>query len=283
MKKSMTLLVIVMLSLLLVVSLSACSGKAGASEDDAKNSKQNNAKEAATNDKTDDTGEEKKVMDINNITINSQSSIKIEGSKTIYIDPYKRTEAVHDADLILITHAHYDHFDEPSLKNVAGDSTFVVCPDSMSQDVDRLGIGTAGTAYMEPGAEIKPEGAFEGALGGITIKAVPAYNLNKNFHPKSNGWVGYVINMDGVTYYAAGDTDALPELESIKCDVAFVPVGGTYTMTAAEAAALVNKINPEVAIPIHYGSIVGSAGDADTFKAKVAGGIKVVIKVEDAK
>lgn len=218
-------------------------------------------------------------VNTNIIQINTQSSIRIEGSKTIYIDPYKRTKAAHDADIILITHAHYDHFDEPSLRNVAGPDTFVVCPNSMSNDVDRLGLGRKGTAYLEPGAEIKPEGALE----GITIKAVPAYNLNKNFHPKANGWVGYVIEMDGVTYYAAGDTDALPELENIDCDIAFVPVGGTYTMTAKEAAGLVNKIKPEIAVPIHYGTIVGRASDADTFAGALDKDIKVVKKVADAK
>ena len=293
MKKVISIIMAVTLVLLLSCLLFSCGSKdAAGAPDSNKNKEEATANEVESDIKgeevdkpegKEDTDKKEKEMNTDNITINSQSSIKIEGSKTIYIDPYKRTEAVHDADLILITHAHYDHFDEPSLKNVAGDSTFVVCPDSMSQDVDRRGIGTAGTAYMEPGAEIKPEGAFEGALGGITIKAVPAYNLNKNFHPKSNGWLGYVINMDGVTFYAAGDTDALPELESIKCDVAFVPVGGTYTMTADEAAALVNKIKPQVAVPIHYGSIVGSPGDADTFKANIDDGIKVVTKVEDAK
>ena len=226
-----------------------------------------------------DKAQEVREVNTDNITVNTQSSIRIEGSKTIYIDPYKRSKAAHDADLILITHAHYDHYDEPSLRNVAGKNSFVVCPDSMFNEVNALGLGAKGSAAMEPGAEIK----LDGDLEGITIKAVPAYNLNKNFHPKANGWVGYVIKMDGVTYYAAGDTDALPELEDVKCDIAFVPIGGTYTMTAKEAAGLINKIKPEIAVPIHYGTIVGSAKDVDTFKAAVDSSIKVVTKVEDAR
>ena len=216
---------------------------------------------------------------LDKVTINTQSSIRIEGSKTIYIDPYKRREAAHDADMILITHAHYDHFDEPSLRNVAGENTFIVCPESMYDDVKSLGLGKGELASMESGAEIKPGARFD----GITIKAVPAYNLNKDFHPKANGWLGYVITMDGVTYYAAGDTDALPELEQVKCDIAFVPIGGTYTMTATEAAGLVNEIKPEIAIPIHYGTIVGSAKDADTFGKALNKDIEMVKKVEDAK
>lgn len=213
------------------------------------------------------------------ITINTQSSIRIAGTKTVYIDPYKITEAPHDADVILITHAHYDHFDRPSLKNVAGKSTFVVCPDSMAEEVSALGIDTKGFAAMEAGAAIEPKAG----LDSIVIEAVPAYNMNKNFHPKANGWLGYVLEMDGVKYYAAGDTDALPELEKVKCDVAMVPVGGTYTMTAPEAAGLVNKIKPVYAIPIHYGTIVGRASDADVFGDALSKDITLVKKVEDAK
>lgn len=226
--------------------------------------------------------EQEEEMDIkeavDNITINTQSSIRIERSKIIYVDPYKRTETPHDADLILITHAHYDHFDEPSLRNVAGDDTVVICPESMKNEVAKLGIGKS-LITVEAGRTAEPGDESY----GVTVEAVPAYNLNKQFHPKSNGWLGYVITMDGVRYYAAGDTDALPELEDVECDIAMVPAGGTYTMTATEAAGLVNSIGPEYAIPIHYGTIVGTAADADTFKAAVDGGIKVVTKVEDAK
>lgn len=214
-------------------------------------------------------------MNTDIITINTQSSIRIAGSKTIYIDPYKRSRAAHDADIIFITHAHYDHYDEPSLRNVAKEDTIIVCPASMLADVTSKNI-SGSVIDMEAGdaADITDD---------IAAEAVPAYNINKNFHPKANGWLGYVITMDGVRYYAAGDTDALPELEGVKCGIAFFPVGGTYTATAEEAAGLINKIHPEVAIPIHYGTIVGRAADADTFKAELDDDIQVVKKVEDAR
>ena len=221
-------------------------------------------------------------VNTDNITINTQSSIRIEGSKTIYLDPFKRTETPHDADIIFITHDHYDHLDEPSFRNVANEDSVIVCPASMLAEV--AGMNARGRNEDVDGDIIIMEAGDTAEVAeGITVEAVPAYNINKNFHPKSNGWLGYIITMDGVRYYAAGDTDALPELENVECDIAFVPVGGTFTETAAEAAGLVNKIHPAYAIPIHYGTIVGTAADADTFRAAVDGGIKVVTKVEDAK
>lgn len=220
--------------------------------------------------------EEDTEVNTDNITINTQSSIRIDGSKKIYVDPYKRKKASHDADIIFITHAHYDHYDEPSLRNVAKEDSVIVCPASMLADVKRINISAGKVIGMSTGEteEVSP---------AIKAEAVPAYNLNKNFHPKANGWLGYIITMDGIRYYAAGDTDALPELEDVDCDIAFVPVGGTYTMTATEAAGLVNKIHPEIAVPIHYGTIVGRAADADTFRSALDKDIQVVKKVEDAR
>ena len=224
---------------------------------------------------TEDTEEDTEV-NTDNITINTQSSIRIDGSKKIYVDPYKRKKASHDADIIFITHAHYDHYDEPSLRNAAREDSIIVCPASMLADVKRMNISAGKVIGMSAGEteEVSP---------AIKAEAVPAYNLNKNFHPKANGWLGYIITMDGIRYYAAGDTDALPELEDVDCDIAFVPVGGTYTMTASEAAGLVNKIHPEIAVPIHYGTIVGRAADADTFKNALDKDIQVVKKVKDAR
>lgn len=293
---------IVVLLLIVMLVLASCGGNAesgagageesgteqGAAEEQTGEQDLEEAKEPTeakdSEDKAQDSKDEEGVkemsteINLDNITINTQSSIRIEGSKTIYIDPYKRTKAAHDADLILITHAHYDHFDAPSLNNVAKEDTVVICPFSMDSDVKRLGIGESQQAFEEGVVS-----DLKGGLAGITVEAVPAYNLNKNFHPKSNGWLGYIITMDGVRYYAAGDTDALPELEDVECDVAFVPVGGTYTMTAPEAAGLVNSIAPKYAVPIHYGTIVGRAADADTFGAALDDGIEMVKKVEDAK
>ncbi len=209
-------------------------------------------------------------VDMNRISINTQSSIKIEGSKTVYIDPFKRSEKTRDADIIFITHEHYDHFDNKSIRRSAGKDTIIVCPKSMLDAVSALGVSEKVTG-MEPGDTKE--------IGGVKVEAVPAYNLDKSFHPKENGWVGYIITLDGIRYYAAGDTDALDELAGIECDVAMVPIGGTYTMTAEEAAGLINKIKPEYAVPIHYGSIVGSPEDADHFEANIDEGIKVVRKL----
>ena len=226
--------------------------------------------------------QEETEVNTDNITINTQSSIRIDGSKIIYIDPFKRTGASHDADIILITHAHYDHYDEPSLRNVAKEDSIIVCPASMLAEV--AGMNARARTENVDGDIISMEaGDTAEVAGGVLVQAVPAYNINKNFHPKANGWLGYIITMDGVRYYAAGDTDALPELEDVQCDIAFVPVGGTYTETAKEAAGLVNKIHPAIAVPIHYGTIVGRAADADTFGATLDEDIKMVKKVEDAR
>ena len=288
MKKVITYILAVCLIASAVV-LPACGAETKADKEESssaeeaqKSEQKKNEDEGSTEAKPEEEQKEEQEMTtkeaLEKVTINTQSSIKIDGSKKVYIDPYKRNEAVHDADLILITHAHYDHFDPPSIRNVAGDKTMIVCPDSMYKDVEGLGVG-ADLAAVEPGAGISPKSYLE----GIEIEAVPAYNLNKNFHPKANGWVGYILTMDGVRYYAAGDTDALPELEDVKCDIAFVPIGGTYTMTAKEAAGLVNSIKPETAVPIHYGTIVGKAQDADVFGDALDKDIEMVKKVEDAK
>ena len=117
-------------------------------------------------------------------------------------------------------------------------------------------------------------------LKDLAVTAQPAYNKLKPFHPKRNGWLGYLLEMDGISYYIAGDTDAVKELQGIQCDVALVPVGGAYTMTAKEAAGLVNKMKPTAVIPIHYGSVVGKPEDADVFKKLVDPDINVIIKLK---
>lgn len=286
MRRIIMIITVCLVAFALAAGLSSCGGSPESREKSSKaeaeeEQEQEEPEKNNESEQTEETEQEEE-MDIreavDNITINTQSSIRINGSKIIYVDPYKRKEAPHDADLILITHAHYDHFDEPSLRNVAGDDTIVICPESMKNEVAGLGVGKS-LLTAEAGKTVKPGDESY----GVTVEAVPAYNLNKQFHPKSNGWLGYIITADGVRYYAAGDTDALPELEDVACDIAMVPAGGTYTMTASEAAGLVNRISPEYAIPIHYGTIVGTAADADTFRAAVDGGIKVVTKVEDAK
>lgn len=288
MKVNIKSIAVIFIAALMILTGAACSGPKADDPDEAKGNaaeeteQQGEQEETAENEEPADEGEEEPEMSmeeiLDKITINTQSSIRIEGSSTIYVDPFKRADAPHDADMILITHAHYDHFDPPSLKNVANNNTLIICPGSMENDVAKLGIGSGITA-LDAVQDLKLDSEPE----AVKVEAVPAYNLNKNFHPKANGWVGYIITMDGVTYYAAGDTDALPELEDVRCDVAFVPVGGTYTMTAPEAAGLINKISPKAAVPVHYGTIVGRAQDAVTFRDAVNKDIDVVTKVEDAK
>lgn len=209
-------------------------------------------------------------MKTNNITVNTQSSICIDGSKVLYFDPFQIREENHRADIVLVTHSHYDHFDPESISKIAKDGTVYVVPASMEKEL-RGAVREGELITVNPGDVVE--------TGGIRIQAVPAYNRLKPFHPKRNQWVGYVVTMDGIRYYVAGDTDAVPELEKISCDVALVPIGGTYTMTAKEAAKLINAIGPKTAIPIHYGSIVGKKEDAEIFREHVTKDIAVEFKL----
>ena len=199
-------------------------------------------------------------MNTANISVNTQSSIRIGGSAVLYFDPFQIKGETHDADIILITHDHYDHFDPDSIRKIRKEGTVIAAPSGMKQELQKA-AGDCALVLMAPGDEQN--------IGSIKIQAVPAYNRLKPFHPKRNGWIGYNVLMDGVRYYVAGDTDAVRELSSVECDVAMVPIGGTYTMTAKEAAKLINEIRPQVAIPTHYGSIVGKPEDGDVFRKYV--------------
>ena len=205
-------------------------------------------------------------MNTSNITVNTQSSIRITGSRNLYFDPFQISNEAHDADLIFITHSHRDHLDPESISRVSNRNTIFVAPVSMDQELRKV-VGDAELILMPVGGSME--------IAGISVQSVPAYNRLKPFHPKRHGWIGYVVTMDGVRYYAAGDTDAVSDLKSVTCDVALVPIGGTYTMSAKEAAKLVNEIHPLVAIPIHYGSIVGKPADADIFRKHVNPEIQV--------
>ena len=194
---------------------------------------------------------------LENIEVLIHSSIKINKGKVIYIDPYKIDKEYNDADFIFITHSHYDHFSEKDIIKVIKNNTTVIIPEELMKKVLKLGVSQENIIPVEPNeCEI-----FE----DIKFETIQAYNINKPFHKKENGWVGYIIELKGIRYYIAGDTDITEENQKVQCDVAFVPVAGTYTMDYKEAAKLVNTIKPKVAIPIHYGDIVGIVGDAKKF------------------
>ena len=193
---------------------------------------------------------------LENIQVLYHSSIKINIEKVIYIDPFKIEDNCYDADIIFITHSHYDHYSEEDIKKVIKENTKIIVTSDLKEKAKSITNG-------ENLIVVQPNEKY--CVEGINFETIPAYNTNKQFHPKQNNWVGYVIELNGLKYYIAGDTDITDEKKTVKCDVAFVPVGGTYTMTAKEAADLVNIIKPKIAVPIHYGSVIGTKQDAIDF------------------
>lgn len=179
------------------------------------------------------------------------ASFKLKaGEKIIYIDPWKVKKD--EADLILITHSHFDHLSPDDVRRVQKKETVIVATrDSASKVKGDIRI-------MKPGEKIP--------LDDIEIETIPAYNIGKSYHPKTSGWVGFIISVGGSRIYHAGDTDAIPEIKKLNVDVALLPIGGTYTMTAEEAADIANEFKPKSVVPMHWGTIVGSLGDAERFK-----------------
>ncbi len=206
---------------------------------------------------------------LKNIEVLYHSSIRINKGKVIYFDPFKIDKNYNDADIIFITHDHYDHYSETDIDKVIKDDTILVVPKGLLEKLLKRGYKKDNIITVEP-EEI-------GIVEDIRFETIPAYNTNKSFHPKENGWVGYIIELDGVRYYIAGDTDITEENKNVKCDVAFIPVGGTYTMDFKEAAYLINEIKPKIAVPIHYGGIVGTKQDAIDFTQLVNPEIKCEI------
>lgn len=209
-------------------------------------------------------------MTAEQIQVNTHSSIRIGGSKVVYFDPFKIGAETHDADVICLTHAHFDHFDPESIEKIRKEQTIYVAPVSMAGELASF-AGEDQIHLLTPGMEL--------ALDALVIRTVPAYNKVKPFHPKRSKLLGYLLEMDGTIYYIAGDTDAVKDLYDIRCDIALVPIGGTYTMTAEEAAGLINRIRPKAVIPTHYGSVVGKKEDANAFASAVDGDIEVVIRL----
>ena len=194
---------------------------------------------------------------LENIEVLYHSSIRISKGKIIYIDPFKIDKNYNDADIVFITHDHFDHYSEEDIDKVINENTTIIIPEELLTKILRKGINKNAVITVESNKEYMVQ--------GIKFETIPAYNTNKTFHPKENDWVGYIITLDGIRYYIAGDTDITEENRKVKCDVAFVPVGGTYTMDFKEAAQLINEIQPKIAVPIHYGSVVGKVQDAVDF------------------
>ena len=206
---------------------------------------------------------------LENVEVLYHSSIKIKDNKIIYIDPFKIDKDYNDADIVFITHDHFDHYSEEDIDKVINENTTIIIPEELLTKLLRKGINKNAIITVEPNKNYMVQ--------GIKFETIPAYNTNKTFHPKENDWVGYIITLDGIRYYIAGDTDITEENRKVKCDVAFVPVGGTYTMNYSEAAELVNIIKPKIAVPIHYGSIVGTKQDATNFIKLLHSSIKGII------
>ena len=195
------------------------------------------------------------------IQVLCHSSIKITTDKIIYLDPFKIKEENHDADIIMITHSHYDHFSEKDINKIKNSYTKILITRDLLSKTLELGFEDKNIIIVEPNNIYN--------VLNIKIQTIPAYNTNKMFHPKDNNWVGYILLIEDKKIYIAGDTDITEENKKIKVDIALVPIGGTYTMTAKEAAQLVNIIKPKIAIPIHYAEIVGTEEDAKQFKQLV--------------
>ena len=194
---------------------------------------------------------------LENVEVLCHSSIKISKDKVIYIDPYRIDKNYNDADIIFITHDHYDHYSEEDIDKIIKEGTTFIIPEELLTKLLVKGYNRNDIITVEPCKQYM--------IQGIKFETIPAYNTNKQFHPKENDWVGYVIEIKGIRYYIAGDTDITEENRKVKCDVALVPVGATYTMDFKEAAQLINEIKPKVAIPTHYADIVGTEQDATDF------------------
>jgi L-ascorbate metabolism protein UlaG (beta-lactamase superfamily) len=194
----------------------------------------------------------------------AHDTFRIAGSKVIYVDPF-RVKDNDEADIVLLSHEHFDHLSLEDLNKVIFPGSTIVssplCEDGLKD------VKVKALHFVDPGGKY--------TVGGVEIYGCEAYNLDKGpepgklFHPPGHKGLGFLIKMDGTTVYHAGDSDFIPEMKSIQCDIALLPVSGTYVMTAEEAAQAAAAIDPKIAVPMHYGAIVGTEADAQKFKSLV--------------
>jgi L-ascorbate metabolism protein UlaG (beta-lactamase superfamily) len=195
----------------------------------------------------------------------------LQGSRTVIFDPF-RAKGDYTADVLLISHEHFDHLSDDDIRRFTNATTTVVAPRTCEEPLKKFRLEKK---IVSPNTRLE--------VKGLTIETVPAYNTDKFrepgkvFHPKEDGRVGYVVTLDGVRFYHAGDTDFTPEMKSLDVDVAFLPVSGTYVMTADQAAAAARTMKTKYAIPMHIASIVGTLDDAERFKMLVGDGCKVQV------
>lgn len=211
-------------------------------------------------------------LDHIDVLVHSCIRIQSEAGTVIYFDPFKVDAEPHDADYVLVTHAHYDHFSPEDIARVAKATTELVVPATMEDEAPQAAC--AAVHLMQAGEHIE--------LANISVEAVPAYNVEPErlgFHPHDNAWIGYIVTVDGARIYVAGDTDSNPDTLQVSCDIALIPIGGTYTMDPQQAAGFINTIQPRTVIPTHYGSIVGSMDDPHAFAELVNPDIEVVLKL----
>ncbi len=196
------------------------------------------------------------------ITWLGHDGFRIDAEKTIYVDPYQ-IEGGPVADLILITHDHFDHCSPEDVAKIQGPETVIITEKDSAKKL------TGDVRVVKPGETLD--------LGDVKVEAVPSYNTDKDFHPKKNGWLGFIVETEGLKVYHAGDADFIPEMKDFEVDIALLPVSGTYVMTADQAVKAALAINPKLAIPMHYGAIVGDEQDALNFKKELEGKVEVSI------
>ena len=208
------------------------------------------------------------------ITWLGHDGFRIQNGQVVYIDPFQIESGDPKADLLLISHEHFDHCNSDDLKKVVTPNTVVVAHAQSKDELSKVKVKEV--KIIKPGDKIK--------IGDVNVEAVPAYNVNKfrepgkAFHPKEDGKLGFVVTVKGVRIYHTGDSDHIPEMRGLRPDIALVPVSGTYVMTSQEAVEAVASIDPKVAIPMHYGAIVGDQKDADAFKKQVKCEVQVLAK-----